>query len=687
MRIVLALLISLPLTWLPIGAQQPAAAPPAAQPEAKPEAKPAAPPEAKPEAQPEAKPAESPAPTQPAEQSISGSIDFGYRWSGVGGNYDSYRSVVNLGQGPKLFGWDFSITDPKKKYFDRIDTEGLGWGGDPYTTARLHARKMGTYDLTVDYRNIAYFNALPSYADPLMNIQQGFFLDENSFDLRRRMLDLELDLRPGKRVVPYFNYNRNWNSGQGITTFVANQTSYPVGSQSNDTTDSFRGGVHIEMNKWHLTLEQGGVNYGENDLVTNSQRNLGNVPAPFLGQQLYLGALNQNYGISGSTIYSKALATAHPFSWVDLYGSFLYSQPKDTVHYSESATGEFVNLTNLLFYTGQTDLVNAAAKQPHTSGGAGAEIRPFRRLRIIESWSTDRLHDASGGLNTQQLLAANPLASTTSLIAGSLVRNYSQQEVDAMYDIGSHLTLRGGYRYVWGDAIVPAPVLTESGPFQSAQLTQNVGLAGATFRAWKKLTANFDLEGASSSHDYFRTSLYDYQRARIRARYQATASLSLNAYFSVLNNSNPTPGINYSYLSRDNSVSVLWTPNGGKRVSLTGDYSRSTLHSDLSYLVPQDLTTAFDHYRDNAHTASSVVDVSLPGYAGMVPKISFGGSLFISSGSRPERFYQPLARLSIPLVKHLSWNSEWRYYGFGEQFYLYEGFRAQVLQTGLRLIR
>jgi len=82
-----------------------------------------------------------------------------------------------------------------------------------------------------------------------------------------------------------------------------------------------------------------------------------------------------------------------------------------------------------------------------------------------------------------------------------------------------------------------------------------------------------------------------------------------------------------------------------------------------------------------------VVDLTLPGYAGMVPKVSFGGSLFISSGSRPERFYQPLARLSLPMTKHLAWNSEWRYYGFGEQFYLYEGFRAHIFQTGLRVTR
>ena len=49
--------------------------------------------------------AASPAPS--GEQWLTGSIDFGYRWlTDVRGNVQEYRSVVNLGEGPKLFGLD-----------------------------------------------------------------------------------------------------------------------------------------------------------------------------------------------------------------------------------------------------------------------------------------------------------------------------------------------------------------------------------------------------------------------------------------------------------------------------------------------------------------------------------------------------------------------------------------------------
>ena len=77
----------------------------------------------------------------PAEQWLTGSFDFGYRWvSDVRGSVPTYRSIVNLGEGPKLTGLDFTITDPKHRLFDRIDARANAWGGDPYNTAHVQMR-------------------------------------------------------------------------------------------------------------------------------------------------------------------------------------------------------------------------------------------------------------------------------------------------------------------------------------------------------------------------------------------------------------------------------------------------------------------------------------------------------------------------------------------------------------------
>jgi len=283
------------------------------------------------------------------------------------------------------------------------------------------------------------------------------------------------------------------------------------------------------------------------------------------------------------------------------------------------------------------------------------------------------------------ILSPSSVAQTTPLpLSGQLVMNYNQEQIDVLLDVTRKLMLRGGYRYVWGDAEAPAALIAGVG-LESSELRQNVGLAGVTYRVTRKLSANLDFEAASTSHAYFRTSLYNYQKMRARARYQVTAKLALQASFSLLDNQNPSPGINYDFLSRQNSLSVSWIP--GKRVSVLGEYTRSTLRSDINYLEPELLIPELSLYRDDAHTASALVDLALPRYSGLAPRLAFGGSLFISSGSRPTSYYQPLARLSIPLHKNLSWNSEYRFYGYGETFYQYEGFRTHILQTGIKLSR
>ena len=51
-------------------------------------------------------------------------------------------------------------------------------------------------------------------------------------------------------------------------------------------------------------------------------------------------------------------------------------------------------------------------------------------------------------------------------------------------------------------------------------------MAGLTYRVGQRLTANVDFEAASGARAYFRTSLYNYRKARLRGRYQATRSLA-----------------------------------------------------------------------------------------------------------------------------------------------------------------
>jgi hypothetical protein len=330
-------------------------------------------------------------------------------------------------------------------------------------------------------------------------------------------------------------------------------------------------------------------------------------------------------------------------SWADIYGQFLFSQPRSDVNYQQFDTGNLALLSQALLYSGQQYLLSAEANLPHTSGSLGVEVRPFRRVRVIESWLTDRLHNAASSRASQVLTPAPAVTPQLPLQNSRLVSNYNQEQIDLFLDLSRKLTLRGGYRYVWGEASTLVLPVTGLLVPDSAQLRRTVGIGGFVFRPNQKLLVSGDVEAAT--------------------------------------------GDQYDYLARQSSVSFLWAPKGGKRFTLQGDYTRATVRSDISYLVPQALQAARSFYRDNAHLGSAILDIALPGYRKLAPKLSLGGSLLISSGSRPTSYYQPLGKLVVPISARVAWVSDWRYYGFGETFYAYEGFRTHLITTGLRLTR
>jgi hypothetical protein len=624
-------------------------------------------PQAKSEA--EAKPAEETSPTEPqAEVPVTGSLEVGYRWTGdIRGNYNVYRSVVNYGDGPRLLNTDLTFT-PKVKWLDRIDLHAQGWGGDPQSTVRLNAKRQGAYDLLLDHRDMAYFSALPSFANPAL--ERGLLFSQRSFDIQRRYTNFELNLRPGTRFIPYVAYSHDTGSGNGVTTFVSEANEYPVSTRLSDRTANVRGGVRLEFRNFHLTLEQGAALFRDDQQVFTSDRNLGNRTTPFLGQTLFLQNLTQTYGITGKSPYSKALFTASPFAWLDLYGQFMFSQPRTDTSYVQQNAGQFAVLDPLATLQAQQVFLLSAAKQPHTTATFGAEVRPFRGLRLLESVVTDRFHNASS--------VQNPAA------ADRLELNYNQQQIDILYDLTSRMTVRGGHRYVWGDSRVRAPQLSPLAGLEQGELRRHVGLAGVTYRTSQKLSVNGDLETSPGDRAYFRTSLNDYTRARVRARYQWTSALTLTATGSLLDNDNPTQLGGYELKSRDFSLAGFWNPKEGKRIRVLAEYTRSFFRSDLLYRVPQTLQADRSFYKDNAHIGTSMIDLALPSGAKIVPRLSFGGSLFASTGSRPTRFYQPVMRFTLPVYKHVSWNAEWRWYAMSERFYMFENFQGHQAIFSLR---
>ncbi|HZL56908.1 MAG TPA: hypothetical protein VFC21_07495 [Bryobacteraceae bacterium] len=627
-------------------------------------------------------------PVPPDEPVLSGSLDLGYRWvPGTGGNLATYRSIVDLGSGPKLLGADFTIINQGRRFFDRINVRAADWGHDPYSTLHIDVSRKKLYDFSGDYRNIAYYNNLPGFADPLAG--SGLILNEQARDTRQRIGNWRLDLLPNRVFMPYLEYDRNSDNGTGIATFVANADEYPVTSLIRDSNQNYRGGVRIELSRLHIKVEQGGTRFRDDQRLNagSGQTNYGNLCSPILGQTLDLTSLSEAYGVRGHSVSTDASFSANPVSWADLYGAFLYSEPVSTVNFTGLDTGNQVLLSQVLFYTGEQNLITAASKLPHSSANLGAEIRPFGRLRLVPSWLTDRINSSGSGTGQQTLTTASGVVPIASLLSSALVENSSQAAMEAFFDVTRKLTVHGGYRYVWGNASdVILPIAGLAG-LEAGKIRRSVGIAGLSWHPVQNAWVNLDFEDGSSGSTYFRTSLYNYQKARIRGRHRITPALSVSASVSVLNNRNPSPGIDYAFLSHQESASLQFSPGGGKIWDFEGGYTRSTLRSNIGYLDPEFLIPEQSLYRDNSHTVTAMFNLNMPAWMRYKTRLALGGSALLSSGSNPTTFYQPAAKVSIAVRKNISWIGEWRYYGFGESFYLYQGFRTQTVTAGVRITR
>ncbi|MBL8211705.1 MAG: hypothetical protein JNK87_13380 [Bryobacterales bacterium] len=657
----------LTLASLP-GAAQEAAAKPAAQAEAPKEAPKA---EAKPEAaageaKPEEKPAEAAA--EP-EKPFTASFELGARWNaGVGGNLDTYRSMVNLGEGPRLLNWEMRLNKSTFKGVEKAHFRGSGWGGDPSSWLQFAIEQSKWYRLTLDHRSTAYFSALPSFANP--QLERGILFSQRSFDTTRRFTEVQVDLIPTSRIVPYFGYMRDQGFGRGVSPFVTDSNEYPVLTNMSDLTNLARGGVRMQFNRMHVTLEQGGLAFSDNETLSTADRNLGNRPTPIFGQTLVLNNLLQAYEVDGSSIYSKGLFTAQPLRWLDLSGAFQFSQPRNDVNYRQLNEGRFIDLDALLFFNSQSIRLIGAAKQPHVTANLGAEIRPVERLRILQSWITDRLHNSSALRETAAV--------------DRLEWNYDQAQTEALVEVTRRLSVRGGWRYTWGDGLNRAAFILNA-PYERGELRRNAGLAGVAYRVTDKFSLNADTEIARSSRVLFRNSLSDYERVRLRGRYTINAGLQLYGNLQFLDNNGPPKFGAMDLRSQQMAMGFQWMPKGGQTLRVLGEYARSVIRSNLSFYDPRTLGLANSNYRDYAHTVTGLVTWRIAAGWTWQPQLSFGGTMFSSSGSRPTDYYQPVVRFTAPIARHVDLVSEYRWFGVSQAFYAIEGFRSHQGIVGIRI--
>ncbi len=129
---------------------------------------------------------------------VGGSVETGWRLTDVDGSRDRYKEVVNLWDGPRLFGLNLWARDPQRSgvldYFN-LNLSGIG---DPFPFARLQLKKDKWYDLTATYREYRFsFN----------REDDGILTDNHDFHQKRRLAGLTVSTFPGEDVRLTFGYS------------------------------------------------------------------------------------------------------------------------------------------------------------------------------------------------------------------------------------------------------------------------------------------------------------------------------------------------------------------------------------------------------------------------------------------------------------------------------------------------
>ena len=195
---------------------------------------------------------------------IKQSIEFGGRFTSLGGNLQAYDTFVNLQQGPRLldFTTEMRSLDHRATLFDRLYFSNFGYGGDPNNVSRLRVSKNRWYSLDATFRKDQNFWDYSLQANPLnpttpfTNGPAGFGppvctscvrpTSPHLFNTRRKLGDYGVTLLPDSKIRFRAGYSRNIVEGP-VFSSIHEGTEQALFEDYKTTVNTYRIGVDLRL--------------------------------------------------------------------------------------------------------------------------------------------------------------------------------------------------------------------------------------------------------------------------------------------------------------------------------------------------------------------------------------------------------------------------------------------------------
>lgn len=301
-------------------------------------------------------------------QTTTYDIEAGYQTVDVDGNKDLYRTQVNQDDGFVLRHLSFTLLDPKAEgMFDRLRIDAAGFGGSPTGRFRMDAGLGKVYRFTVNYSRFENFSALPALANPLLD--KGIIPGQHTFDRDRDMVNIELQLMPGRAITPIIGYRWNRFDGPRRTTYFVGQDEFRLSSDLQETEKELYAGLSFNAGGFTGTLLQGWRSYkGRDRLALAPGAGNGNNAREVLGRDIYADSYMRDGQTDADTPVTNLFVAGTLFDKFRLSATFARADAETEASSTELLSGSLASFQIDRFFAGLDESVSSHTESPSWRG-------------------------------------------------------------------------------------------------------------------------------------------------------------------------------------------------------------------------------------------------------------------------------------------------------------------------------
>jgi len=534
-------------------------------------------------------------------QSVPFDLEIGYRWLDLKGNDDMYRTQINERNGLLIHRFSLSTSDfnDHTTLVDRFRVDVSDFGSGPASSIRIEADRTNAYNLKIGYRSTDAFSALPAFANPLLD--QGVIPGQHTYQRKRSMFDFDLELMPGRAIVPFVGFTWNDNHGPGETTYTLGQDEFRLDQSLKERDREIRAGASFHLGSIQGQLTEGWRNFRSNETLTlASGAGAGNSPGTILGQPVTASSISRVDSSHVKTPFTNFYITDQVIDRLRLVANYVRFAADSGSNETEATAGSFVSFPISRFFTGTNEHDSSAAKNKTWRGGGRAEVNLAPNVDLTAGYQKEhRELDGTALIDTTFLQTTTFVGldkrdiETILQSSGSISRNEEVENAVVSARAIGPFAFRGEYRETeqivnvtpdLSEIVVPG---AQGGDFTrrvhtldaSGTYTQSGLMLGA---AWRKDNANQLI---------FRTDFLGRDRVRLRGSWTSPKNVfRAGVTAERTNQSDGRPDIGYSAEIRQYSgdvevVPVTW-------LHLRGSVSEFHAGSNILFRQPQDFSLA-----------------------------------------------------------------------------------------------